>query len=166
MDSVRFGRVLGKGARAAARGLYEAVDAAVAPNPNAPQTSPQAAPQQRPQQPRPQPQTPLQAIVEANAVYTTQKRVVTREAGKLGKSMFAPFARAGKVLWLEVTGTFFSLFAVVFLGNVWKYRAAWRLSGTNVDLHRRLLGAVIATAIFGYFAVSSFVRARQRERRA
>src|SRR5271168_4121349 len=36
MDSVRFGRALGVGARAAAKTLVTAVDAATAPNPSAP----------------------------------------------------------------------------------------------------------------------------------
>jgi hypothetical protein len=164
MDSVRFGRVLGKGARAAARGLYEAAEAATAPNPNPAPAKP--APAAQPKQAAQPLRQAVQAAAEVTAAYGEQKRHVKREAGKLGKSFLAPFARAGKVLWLEVTGTFFALFTVVFAGNVWKYHAAWRLNATNADAHHRLLGAAVAAAIFGYFAVTSFARARRRERRA
>jgi hypothetical protein len=139
MDSVRFGRILGKGARAAAKGLYEAVDAAAAPNPN-----------------------PPKAACQPRAV--APKKAVTREARKLGKSFLTPFARAGSVLWLEVTGTFFAVFAAIFLGYAWRYRAAVRLSGTDADAHRHLLASTAAAAVFGYFAVTSFMRARRRER--
>jgi hypothetical protein len=155
MDSVRFGRVLGKGARAAAKGLCEAVDAATAPNPS---------PTKPTSQPPPAPQTPMQAIAQSTAAYTAQKKAVSREAGKLGRSFLGPFARAGSVLWLEVTGTFFAVFAAIFLSYAWRYRAAVRLSSTDADAHRHLLASAGAAAVFVYFAVSSFLRARRRER--
>jgi hypothetical protein len=106
----------------------------------------------------------MQAIVQGTAAYTTQKKVVTREAGRLGRSFLAPFARAGGVLWLEVTGTFFAVFAAIFLSYAWRYGTALRLSGADADAHRHLLASAGAATIFGYFAVSSFVRARRRER--
>ena len=159
MDSVRFGRALGKGARAAAQGLYEAVDAAAAPNPNP------ASP--APPKPAGEPlRAAADAIVQGTAAYAAQKKAVTREAGRLGKSFLAPFARAGRALWLEVTGTFFTLFAAIFFSYMWKYRTAIRLSGTNADAHRHFMASGAAAAVFGYFAVTSFVRARRRERRA
>jgi hypothetical protein len=151
MDSVRFGRILGKGTRAVAKGLYEAVDAATAPNPNPPKAAPQ-------------PHVPAQTPMQTVAAYASQKKAVSREAGKLGRSLLAPFARAGGVLWLEVTGTFFAVFAAIFLGYAWRYRAALRLSGIDADTHRHFLASAVAAAVFGYFAVSSFVRARRRER--
>ena len=43
MDSVRFGRALGIGARAAAKTLVTAVDAATSPNPSAEVKAKQAA---------------------------------------------------------------------------------------------------------------------------
>jgi hypothetical protein len=161
MDSLRFGRALGKGARAAARGVYEAVDAAIASNPN-------------PRQPTSQPQTaaePLrnavQAVAQGAAVYGQQKQAVTREAGRLGKSLLAPFARAGRALWLEVTGTFFAIFALYFLSTLWRFHTDLRLTASNADTHKRLLIAVVASAVFVYFTISSFVRAhRLQSRRA
>jgi len=57
MDSVRFGRALGFGARSAAKALITAVDAATAPNPNAPA---QGATPPRPAQPHPAQPQPAQ----------------------------------------------------------------------------------------------------------
>ena len=158
MDSVRFGRILGKGARAAAKGLYEAVDAATAPDPGSPQavSRQQPAPAQRPMQ------AVAQATAQSAAAYTAHKKTVSREAGKLGRSFLAPFARAGHVLWLEVMGTFFALFAAIFISYACRYRAG--LHATDADAHRHFLFSIGAAALFGYFAVSSFVRARRRER--
>jgi hypothetical protein len=162
MDSVRFGRILGKGARAAAKGLYEAVDAATALNPNVPKTNP---PQRTPaQQQPPAAQTPMQTIAQGAAAYTAHKKAVSREAGRLGKSFLAPFVRAGSVLWLEVTGTFFAVFAAIFISYVCKYRTALRPNAANADAHRHLLASVVAASVFSYFAVTSFLRARRRER--
>jgi hypothetical protein len=87
-----------------------------------------------------------------------------RETGRLGRSFLTPFARAGGVLWLEVTGTFFAVFAAIFLSYAWRYRAAVRLSATDADAHRHLLASAGAATVFVYFAVSSFARARRRER--
>ncbi|HXB62890.1 MAG TPA: hypothetical protein VNU94_08595 [Acidobacteriaceae bacterium] len=165
MDSVRFGRILGKGARTAAKGLYEAVDAATAPNPNPPLA---AAPQQRQTA-----QAPVQAavhsaaqsIAQSAAAYTAHKNNVSRQSGRMGRPFLAPFARAGHVLWLEVMGTFFALFAAIFISGVFRYRAALRLTADNADAHRHVLFSAGAAAVFSYFAVSSFVRARRRERR-
>jgi hypothetical protein len=159
MDSVRFGRILGKGARAAAKGLYEAVDAVTAPNPGSPQavSRQQPVPAQRPMQ------AAVQATAQPAAAYTAHKKTVSREARKLGRSFLAPFARAGHVLWLEVMGTFFALFAAIFISYVYRYRAG--LHATDADAHRHLLFSAGSALVFGYFAVSSFVRARRREKR-
>lgn len=165
MDSVRFGRILGKGARAAAKGLYQAVDAVTTPNPNPPQAVPQQ-PMPAAQQ-RQTAHAPMQAVAQATAqsaaAYTAHKKTVSREAGKLGRSFLAPFARAGHVLWLEVMGTFFALFAAIFISYACRYRAG--LHATDADAHRHFLFSVGAATLFGYFAVSSFVRARRREKR-
>jgi hypothetical protein len=163
MDSVRFGRILGKGARAAAKGLYEAVDAATAPNPNPSQAVPR--------QPPVPAQTPMQATVQTTtqsaaqpaAAYAVHKRSMSREAGRLGRSFLTPFARAGHVLWLEVMGTFFALFAAIFISYVYRYRAG--LNTVDADAHRHLLFSAGAALVFVYFAVTSFMRARRREKR-
>jgi len=161
MDSVRLGRVLGKGARAAAKGLYEAVDAATAPNPAAGKA------QQVPQSSRPAGE-PLRAAAEAvaqgTAAYREQKKAVTREAGKMGKSFLSPFARAGHALFLEVMGSFFALFVVIFLSSAWKSRAAMHLNAANAASHRHFWGSIALAVLFAYFTVTSFMRAKRRER--
>jgi hypothetical protein len=66
------------------------------------------------------------------------------------------------VLWLEVVGVVFGLFVLFAAVEVWRLRGEWH---SNAVEHRQLLGALAMLAVFGYFAVSSFVRARRRERR-
>jgi hypothetical protein len=95
----------------------------------------------------------------------SQVRGAATQAAKVaGKSVFAPLARFSGVLWLEVTGTFFALIALFLSQTVWKLRAGFRLPPTSPDALRLYLYTVIFFA-FAYFAVSSFVRARRRERR-
>jgi hypothetical protein len=69
------------------------------------------------------------------------------------------------VLWLEVSGVFFGIFALLAVGYLWKLRGKWHSGAANAAGHRSLMGAVIMLALFGYFCVSNFVRARRRERR-
>jgi hypothetical protein len=66
------------------------------------------------------------------------------------------------VLWLEVSGVFFGLFALFALAAVVHLRTEWRPSAAG---HRQLAVAVAMLAFFGYFCVSNFVHARRRERR-
>jgi hypothetical protein len=67
------------------------------------------------------------------------------------------------VLWLEVTGVFFGLFAVTGVTFCWKN---WRVlhGGSATDQQRFWVMAGMG-AVFGYFCLSSFVRARRRARR-
>lgn len=107
------------------------------------------------------------ANVAAKAV--TQSREVKRGLGRgsrrFGEAIWSPFVRLSGVLWLEVSGVFFGIFALLALGYLWKLRAAWHADATNAAEHRSLMGAMLMLALFGYFCVSSFVRARRRERR-
>jgi len=152
MDSVRFGRALGK----TTRGLFEAATAATAPNPN-PSPKPSAAP------PSPALRT-VPAPAQTAATVKNQAQAVTANAGRLGRSLFAPFARAGRALWLEVTGTFFALFATYFISAAWKFHDSIRPTATNAAAHNHFLGAAATALVFLYFTVSSFVRARRISR--
>ncbi|HEY0309445.1 MAG TPA: hypothetical protein VGB94_14880 [Acidobacteriaceae bacterium] len=160
MDSVRFGRALGKSARAAARGLYEAVDAASSPNPNPARPVPPAASQS----PRSTVQQSVKTVAQGAAAYTRQKKAVAGEAGRLGRSLLAPFARAGKALWLEVTGTFYAIFAAFFVNYAWRLRGALRSTAVNSVDHQHFLAALVAAAVFLYFTITAFVRARRIQR--
>jgi hypothetical protein len=147
MDRVRFGRALGIGARHAAKSLMSAAEAAAAPSPNKAAAS-----------------TPAAARPAASAQRVSNPVVIKTQARTLGKSVWAPFARFSSVLWLEVTGTFFAIFALIAGLQAWKWRAAVRLSPATLDA-RRLYVYFAVFALFAYFTVSSFVRANRRQRR-
>jgi len=87
-------------------------------------------------------------------------RAVATGAKNFGKSVWGPFAHAGGVLWLEITGLFFALFGLFFAQNAYKLRHAW-YSGAD---HSRFLIYVAVTLVFFYFTFSSFYRARRKER--
>jgi hypothetical protein len=185
MDRVRFGRALGWGARQAVKTLMTAVDAATAENPSGKtgnagpgtgtqQTRKAAGPVSanvRPEVPagRTAPDTPARKAARAAAGTVVQAREVRqglrRGSKRLGEAVWGPFVRLSGVLWLEVSGVFFGVFALLALGYLWKLRGAWHAGAANAASHRSLMGAVVMLALFGYFCVSSFVRARRRERR-
>jgi hypothetical protein len=195
MDRVRFGRALGFGTRQAVKTIMTAVDAATADNPAASpsaKSSPAhpAAPTTKPSPTRPaHPSTSVSPIpadligtvfkaasqahnVHREAqqqvrseVHRVAKRGVRQGASQFKESAWKPFVRLSGVLWLEVTGVFFGIFALFAFAAVLRLRAAWHATPANADQHRRLIGALIMLAIFGYFCVSSFVRAHRRERR-
>lgn len=185
MDTVKLGRVLGFGARQAMKTLVTAVDAATAENPSSRSTN--AGPGSGTQEvrrasgvvpkttgtgnyaTRTPPDTPARKAAHATAKTVGQVREVNqglRRGGKrFGEAVWGPFVRLSGVLWLEVSGVFFGIFALMALGYLWKLRGAWHSGAANASTNRSMLGAVIMLALFGYFSVSSFVRARQRERR-
>jgi hypothetical protein len=167
MDSVRFGRALGIGARAAAKTLVTAVDAATAPNPSAPPAKTTRTTTH-----------PKEASTEAQSAETkakasgvrlgqqaVRKTAQVKQTGKglkqggkrFGEAVWGPFVKLSGVLWLEVTGVFFGIFAVFAVGGTWKM-------AMNHDAPSHLLGTAAMAGLFGYFCVSSFVRASRRGR--
>ena len=180
MDRVRFGRALGFGARQAVKTLTTAVDAATAPNPaprsadrgaNAGQTAVTVRPASATATSataRNQPATPAQKATQTAARTVTEARQVKQGLGRgtrrFGEAVWRPFVRLSGVLWLEVSGVFFGVFALLALGYVLKLRGAWHAGAANAGERRSLMGALVMLALFGYFCVSSFVRARRRER--
>jgi hypothetical protein len=165
MDRVRFGRALGFGARQAMKTLVTAVDAATADNPSAAKTAPNGT--SRPSaSPSPASAAPSRAPAQAQSQTQSQSRQTKQRLGRSSKRFghvaWEPFVRLSGVLWLEVTGVFFGLFALVALGHLWKLRAAWQADAAS---RHSLIGAAIVFVLFGYFCVSSFLRARRRERK-
>ncbi|MGB8261885.1 MAG: hypothetical protein WCE75_16095 [Terracidiphilus sp.] len=69
-----------------------------------------------------------------------------------------PFQRVGGILWLEITGAFFLLFAIAFGCFLWSHRTAWA-QGQD---HGKLTAEAVLAAVFLYLGVSSFWRARRR----
>jgi hypothetical protein len=183
MDRVRLGRALGFGARQAVKTLVTAVDAATAENPSSKNANrggdagrgpqPVAAPGPATGEvvdPASSAATPTLAAKAAHKAAQTviqtreMRKGLKRGRRRFGEAAWEPFARLSGVLWLEFAGVFFGIFALFAAGGVWKLRGQWHSAATS-DAHRQLLGALAMLAVFGYFSVSSFVRARRRERR-
>jgi hypothetical protein len=174
MDSVRFGRALGIGARAAAKTLVTAVDAATSPNPSAgatPQPAPTSAPSSAPIPTSTAGKVAghVERLSEQTARTATQVRQTSqglkRETKRFGEAVWGPAARLSGILWLEFTGVFFGIFALFASLGTWKLRGALHSTATNHDARMHLLGAAAMAAIFGYFCVSSFVTASRRGRK-
>jgi hypothetical protein len=83
---------------------------------------------------------------------------VTRAAGRGLGGFLRPFRRVGGILWLEVTGFFFGLFALYFATDIWKTHQDY----AQGPLHQRFLIAVGCAAVFSYLSLSSFWRARRK----
>jgi hypothetical protein len=175
MDSVRFGRALGVGARAAAKTLVMAVDAATAPNPTAnaeqgaakspvlnpgtnrgvnPPVNTERADTSGARIPEP---------VERTAAQIKQTGQGLKQGGKqFNKAVGGRLVRLSGALWLELTGVFFGIFAVSAVAGSWRMRSALHETMGNHDSHVRLLISLTMAAVFGYFCVSSFVKANRR----
>jgi hypothetical protein len=94
------------------------------------------------------------ATVQAGPSLGQARRSVTRGVG----GFFRPFRRLGGILWLEVTGVFFLLPAVVFAPPLWRDIAAYR----HTSDHRALWVTGAIVVLFLYLGVSSFWRAHRR----
>jgi len=83
---------------------------------------------------------------------------ITRAAGRGLGGFLRPFGRIGGILWLQVTGFFFGMFALYFAQDLWRTHASYAAG----PQHQRFLIAVAMTLVFGYLSVSAFWRARRR----
>lgn len=81
-----------------------------------------------------------------------------RAAGRGVGGFLRPFRRVGGILWLEVTGFFFGLFAVFFAVTLWRSRADYA-QGPH---HQQFLTAAVLAVVFGYLSISSFLRANRK----
>lgn len=138
------------GTREAARALLKAADAAAAPNPTS-SNPPQAA--------RP----PVHAAAQRTAQTIHQVRTTTagvkRGSKRFGEAIWGPFARLSGTVLLEITGVLFSLFALTAALEVWKHHADIHATGAA---RQHLLFAIAMLIVFGYFTLSSFIRASRR----
>ena len=116
---------------------------------------------------QPAPPTPEQKRAAAEQRVAQAERLgrgarkLGRSSRDLGRSVWNPFAHAGSILWLETTGLFFLLFTLFFAQHMWLLRSSYR-SGTE---HAHFLTYAVCTVLFGWFAFSSFARARRRARK-
>jgi hypothetical protein len=146
MEPKKVGRTLGIGVRVASKMLRERVEKAAASP-----AAPSAGENRRPAAASTPPAPPITARVET----------AKRGARAFGKAVWDPFSRAGSVLWLEITGLFFALFAVFFVQSVYRVRSDWRQGPEHSHL---LLYAVLAAG-FAWFSFSSFARAYRKSKR-
>ena len=97
------------------------------------------------------------SVVENRAAGRTAEQITTQARRSVSKGIggfLRPFRRVGGILWLEVTGAFFLLFAAVFGLRLWQNWTGF--SPVSRDF------AVGAAAVFLYLGVSSFWRSRRR----
>lgn len=128
----------------------KAADAAAAPNPN-------------PQVIRPSASGPVaQAVAQRVQTVKATSAGVKRGGKRFGEAVWGPFAKASSVLWLEVTGVLFGMFAAV--AGVWAWTHRGDLAGTGNPAHQEWLRLGML-ALFGYLTASSYVRAARRSRR-
>ncbi|MBS1798313.1 MAG: hypothetical protein JSS95_00665 [Acidobacteria bacterium] len=164
MDSVRFGRALGIGARAAAKTLVTAVDAATSPSPSAkPAGASEASPRPAGGS-RPTASNVAEQVTRAASQVKQTTENLNRGGKQFGRTVWGPFVRLSGVLWLEFTGVFFGIFALFAANGAWKLRADMHETALNHDGHTRFLMDVAMAVVFAYFCASSFLRARRRER--
>jgi hypothetical protein len=141
MEPKKVGRALGIGVRVASKMVRERVEQGAA-----------------------QPPTPVAAGVPpppARARTSSWMSTFKRGAKAFVQAFLGPFTHAGGVLWLEITGLFFALFALFFVQSVYRVHTAWSQGPEHAHL---LLYCVLAIA-FAWFSVSSFTRAYRKSKR-
>jgi hypothetical protein len=146
MEPKKVGRTLGIGVRVASNMLRQRVEQATASKP---------APAE-PGNGRPAVAQPAPPMRKPGNRAATAKR----GAKAFLQAFLGPFTHAGSVLWLEITGLFFALFALFFVQSVYRVRTAWRQGPEHTHL---LLYAAMAVA-FAWFSVSSFARAYRKSK--
>jgi hypothetical protein len=85
------------------------------------------------------------------------------QTGGIAKGLggfFRPFGRVGRIVLLEVVGVLFLLPVLAFAPNLWRMRASWA-HGPDHNMFLITAGVVL---LFFYLGVSSFWRARRKER--
>jgi hypothetical protein len=147
MEPKKVGRTLGIGVRVASNMVRERVERAAAAN-----SGPVEAGNGRPAAP---PQA--RAGIKIDSKVADAKR----GAKAFGQAFLGPFTHAGSILWLEITGLFFALFALFFVQSVYRVRTAWWQGPEHAHL---LLYAALAVG-FAWFSGSSFIRAYRKSKR-
>jgi hypothetical protein len=148
MNPNEFGKRLGIGVRVAGRiAQQRAQQAAQAQSSTHPPTQPQGVVE-----------SPAPRFTVNPSEMKERTHKYTRAAGRGVGGFLRPFSRIGGILWLQVTGFFFGLFALFFAQDLWRTR----LSYAAGPQHQRFLIAVLLTVVFGYLSVSAFWRARRR----
>jgi hypothetical protein len=167
MRPERFGRTLGIGVRVASNILRDRAGRIAQGNDQAPPPAPASSSD-----------SDTRTSVNPGTVFATRNltqtaartaaktgmttRAVSRGSKNFAQAVWGPFRHVGGVLWLEISGVFFGLFALFFAQNVYRTSAAWR--GGAEHVHFFLYIGV--TAIFVWFSLSSFLRAHRKSKKA
>jgi hypothetical protein len=147
MEPKKVGRTLGIGVRVASKMVRERVERAAAAN-----SAPVEAGNGR-----------LAAPPHTRPSIKIDSKVADAKRGAkaFGQAFLGPFTHAGSILWLEITGLFFALFALFFVQSVYRVRTSWWHGPEHAHL---LLYAALAVG-FAWFSVSSFIRAYRKSKR-
>jgi hypothetical protein len=138
MQPNRVGRLLGIGTRVAAGKLRDGTAQAVAATQRSAAT---------------------RAATPRSVNYAEGSRRVARGAGRFGASLVRPFAHATGVLTLQITGVFFAIFTLFFAVHAWQ---AFKAAGAH---DRHVLVYMALAVLFAWFTVTSFLRARAKQKR-
>lgn len=155
MGAETAGRKLGIGLRLAARAVQQRAVSAAASSPSNPPNA-QAAYKTPP--------TTAAAAAAASSAASQAKlnaKAVARGTKRFGEALWGPMAHTGAVLWLEITGLFFALFAMYFGQSVYRMRHDY--GGGPEHTHFLIYSAL--TIVFAWFTFSSFYKARQKEKK-
>lgn len=108
-----------------------------------------------------QPASPVSLPIGARGITVQTAGRMATQAGRgfLG-GILQPFRRVGGIVWLEVTGFLFLLFAAIFVLRLWQNWAG--LSHQRLELY----SVIAVTVVFTWLGVSSFWRAHRRSQRS
>jgi cytochrome bd-type quinol oxidase subunit 1 len=76
------------------------------------------------------------------------------------KTVSKAAVRATRILWLEVTGFFFAVFAIWVIGATWNQWEKIRSRASSAPTWHVAVGVAFSTILI-YFSASSFLRARR-----
>ena len=147
MEPKKVGRTLGIGIRVASNMLRERVEKASAAH-----SASVEAGNGRPVAP---------PLARAGIKIDSKVAGAKRGAKAFGQALLGPFTHAGGILWLEITGLFFALFALFFVQSVYRVRGSW----SHGPEHIHMMLYVLLAAGFGWFSFSSFARAHRKSKR-
>ncbi len=148
-----IGRAMGIGLRVAGRIAGQKLAAQVQSGAGASQSAGNrqatgaVAPQSKPAYPG------TRSVVQSRPAGRTAEQIATQASRGIG-GFLRPFRRVGGILWLEITGSFFLLFAGGFALRLCQNWAGFSRVSRNFALG--------GTVVFLYLGLSSFWRARHR----
>jgi len=108
-----------------------------------------------------QQRSPASLLLSARSTTAqTAGRMATQAGRGFIGGILQPFRRVGGIVWLEVTGFLFLLFAALFVLRLWQNWAGFS--------HQRfeLYSVIAVAAVFAYLGISSFWRAHRRSQRS